>query len=146
MSRADTKRTDTKRAASAAQTRASILNLARKMFVEHGYEGVTMRDLVKHSGYSTGAIFSHWSGKDDLFTEAMGRAPISDAQGAEFAWALERIASDHLPEEDGRGHIWRRDCDACNRREIALEALGALRGKRARMNPNAPADVTERGR
>lgn len=76
------------RDAQATATRADLLFQARKLFVAHGYETVTTRQIAQAAGKSTGAVFAHWSGKDELFAEAMGRPPITDARGWQMMLAL----------------------------------------------------------
>lgn len=83
---------DSYRAKQAAKTRAAILAVAGPMFRNYGYEHVTVRQIAKAAGCSTGAVFTHWTdGKDALFTEAMGRAPVTDAVGARALAALREL-------------------------------------------------------
>ncbi|MBN2225417.1 MAG: TetR/AcrR family transcriptional regulator [Deltaproteobacteria bacterium] len=44
-----------------------ILDAARKLFVEKGYLGATMRDIALEAELSTGAIYVYFSGKDDIY-------------------------------------------------------------------------------
>lgn len=50
-----------------SRRRADILEGARRCFAEHGYEGATVRRLEKATGKSRGAIFHHFSDKENLF-------------------------------------------------------------------------------
>lgn len=63
----------TKRAAAAAATGARVVEKARAAFEKHGYDAVTLRDVAKAAGVSTGAIFAHFHDKAELFEVAMGR-------------------------------------------------------------------------
>lgn len=65
----------TKRDSAAAATRAKVTKAARECFTERGFEAVTVRDVAMRAGTSTGAIFSHFQGKEALFEGAMGRKP-----------------------------------------------------------------------
>ncbi|RKX04577.1 TetR/AcrR family transcriptional regulator [Corynebacterium diphtheriae] len=47
--------------------RQEILEGARRCFAEHGYEGATVRRLEETVGKSRGAIFHHFSDKENLF-------------------------------------------------------------------------------
>ncbi|MCS4535111.1 TetR/AcrR family transcriptional regulator [Corynebacterium sp. HS2168-gen11] len=49
------------------QRRQEILDGARKCFAEYGYEGATVRRLEEFTGKSRGAIFHHFSDKENLF-------------------------------------------------------------------------------
>jgi AcrR family transcriptional regulator len=61
----------TRRALAKQQTRAKVLQAARKLFSEEGYEGATIRDIAAAAGMSTGAVFANFSDKSDLFREIM---------------------------------------------------------------------------
>ncbi|MTI48742.1 MAG: TetR/AcrR family transcriptional regulator [Firmicutes bacterium] len=49
------------------QRKEHILNHALKVFVEKGYEGSSMDDIVKSSGVSKGGIYNYYNSKDDIF-------------------------------------------------------------------------------
>lgn len=48
-------------------TREMILDAARDLFVEKGYQQVSMRHIAKKLGYSHGAIYYHFKNKAELF-------------------------------------------------------------------------------
>jgi AcrR family transcriptional regulator len=52
-----------------AATRQMILDSARDLLVDEGYEGVTMRRLAERIEYSPTAIYQHFADKDALLTE-----------------------------------------------------------------------------
>lgn len=62
----------TRRAQRAAATRAEILEVARGLFADRGYSDVNIREIAAKSGYSTGAIFGSFPGKEALWHAAMG--------------------------------------------------------------------------
>ncbi len=47
--------------------RARIVDAAVHVFAEKGYHAATMQDVVRRSGLSVGAIYTYFSGKDELF-------------------------------------------------------------------------------
>jgi AcrR family transcriptional regulator len=47
--------------------RARILESALRVFAEKGYHGATIADVVRASGLSVGAIYTWYSGKEELF-------------------------------------------------------------------------------
>lgn len=51
------------------QTRRSILDAARAVFVEVGYDDANIADIVVRSGLSVGSVYHHFNGKADLFLE-----------------------------------------------------------------------------
>ncbi|MDB5189540.1 MAG: TetR family transcriptional regulator, partial [Parcubacteria group bacterium] len=52
---------------SKARTREKVLEAARCLFGEHGYQGATIRDIAARSTMSTGAVFANFNDKADLF-------------------------------------------------------------------------------
>lgn len=57
----------TRRAMAKQQTREKVLQAAREMFIERGYEGATIRDIARAAGMSTGAVFASFTDKPELF-------------------------------------------------------------------------------
>ncbi len=59
------------RAAGKARSRKSLLEAAKRLFMERGYEGATVREIAAAAGLSTGAVFASFSDKSDLFNEVL---------------------------------------------------------------------------
>lgn len=57
----------TRRAMAKQQTREKVLQAARELFIERGYEGATIRDIARAAGMSTGAVFASFADKNELF-------------------------------------------------------------------------------
>jgi AcrR family transcriptional regulator len=53
-------------------TRRKILDVARRNFALHGFEGASVEGIVKESGLSKGALYWHFPGKLELYREIMG--------------------------------------------------------------------------
>ena len=49
------------------ETRAELIDSAKRAFVRDGFHGASLERIAREAGYSTGAIYWHFSGKDDLF-------------------------------------------------------------------------------
>lgn len=49
-------------------TREMIMNAARDLFTEKGYQQVSMRQIAKELGYSHGSIYYHFQNKAELFS------------------------------------------------------------------------------
>lgn len=47
--------------------RQDLLERSFDCFAEHGYAAVTMRDLAKHLGVSTGTLYHYFRSKEELF-------------------------------------------------------------------------------
>ncbi|WP_101926351.1 MULTISPECIES: TetR/AcrR family transcriptional regulator [Luteimonas] len=50
--------------------RAAILEAAERMFLQQGYEGVSMDQIAAEAGVSKLTVYSHFGDKDTLFTAA----------------------------------------------------------------------------
>jgi AcrR family transcriptional regulator len=50
-----------------ATTRRAFLDVAREMFSEKGYAGVTIEEIVVHTGMTKGALYHHFEDKRSLF-------------------------------------------------------------------------------
>src|SRR5216684_1951180 len=59
----------TRRERERAATRQKILDAARRMLVQHGYEGTTMRAIAAKIGYTPTAIYHYFKDKDALVAE-----------------------------------------------------------------------------
>ncbi|HVY77615.1 MAG TPA: TetR family transcriptional regulator [Solirubrobacterales bacterium] len=55
------------RAEKQARTRAELLETAAAVFAQRGYAGATVEEIAERAGYSHGAVYSNFAGKDDLF-------------------------------------------------------------------------------
>jgi AcrR family transcriptional regulator len=55
------------------RTREAILEAAHRLFSERGYRGASIDDIAETAGYSKGAVYSNWAGKDALFLELLER-------------------------------------------------------------------------
>ena len=57
--------------ATKAARRAQIIEAAVSCFLEKGYTNTSMSDIIKASGLSSGSIYSHFSGKEDILISAI---------------------------------------------------------------------------
>src|SRR5579859_7078045 len=58
---------------SKAHTRERLLAAARTVFASSGFHGASVEEIASCAGYSTGALYSNFDGKEDLFLELMER-------------------------------------------------------------------------
>lgn len=75
-----------KRAVTAAQTRARILDAAQELFVTHGYSRTTLQQISQHAGVSVGSVYQAGS-KAALMMAVLERAFTGDEK---FVSLLER--------------------------------------------------------
>jgi AcrR family transcriptional regulator len=71
------------RAAGKARTRQRLIESARRLFMERGYEGATVRDIAAAASLSTGAVFASFADKTELFNAVLE----SDSQAQIVAMA-----------------------------------------------------------
>src|SRR6476660_725923 len=78
------------------RTRAALLEAARGLIREKGYERTTLEEVAARAGMTTGAIYGNFKNRDELFV-ALGQAywpPIRPkiAPGASFRGAMQALA------------------------------------------------------
>ncbi len=56
-----------------ASTREKLLDVAGKLFAEHGYDGTSVRDIIGAANVNLGAITYHFGNKQTLFAESLGQ-------------------------------------------------------------------------
>ncbi|WP_033219550.1 TetR/AcrR family transcriptional regulator [Kitasatospora phosalacinea] len=49
------------------QTRTAIADTALPLFLEHGFDRVTVAEVARHAGVSTNTVFNYFPTKEDLF-------------------------------------------------------------------------------
>lgn len=69
------------------ETVRKILEIARKLFWEKGYEQTSMQDIVRELGMSKGAIYHHFKSKEEILCR------ISDDYYNDMGWCDERVES-----------------------------------------------------
>ena len=62
------------------QTRSQLIEAAQRVFLRRGFHGASLDEIAEEAGYTTGAVYSNFKGKDDLFlavldAEARRRLP-----------------------------------------------------------------------
>ena len=88
------------------RTRASLLEAARALIREKGYERTTLEEVASRAGMTTGAIYGNFKNRDELFI-ALGQtywAPVKPQikPGARFAQAMRALAKARLAAVDER--------------------------------------------
>jgi len=58
---------------SKAYTRERLLDAARRVFASNGFHGASVEEIASAAGFSTGALYSNFDGKEDLFLALMER-------------------------------------------------------------------------
>lgn len=55
------------RAEKQAQTRTQLIQAAASVFARRGFQAATVEEIAEEAGYSHGAVYSNFSGKEELF-------------------------------------------------------------------------------
>src|SRR6185503_8496613 len=76
------------------RTRADLVATARTVFIERGFHGASLDEIAERAGYSKGAVYSNFTGKDDLFLAML------DAQFEQRARVLADVIFDEESLED----------------------------------------------
>jgi AcrR family transcriptional regulator len=86
------------------QTRAQIAETARRLFVERGFDAVTIADVAREADVSAGTVFNYFATKEDLFYSGMELfeerlidAVRERAPGESVLTAFHRVVLDGIP-------------------------------------------------
>ncbi|MFZ5671167.1 MAG: TetR/AcrR family transcriptional regulator [Pseudomonadota bacterium] len=132
----------TRRALAKQQTREKVLQAARDLFVERGYDGATIRDIARAAGMSTGAVFASFADKTELFDAILSEdfanlvEPMQDAAEAAptvrealtgmFGAAYRAHASQLPLIQAAQAASWTRSPEAERRRRESLRPIRSL--------------------
>lgn len=150
------------------ETRRELIESAARTFARRGFHGASLDEIAREAGYSTGAIYWHFKGKDDLFLAVF--EAYATSRVAEIT-AIREQANGDLPqrqrafadnwmrrlEEDPEmvvlvlefaAHAWRNpelQADLAKRAALVRDALATFLDEDARAYgvalPLPPADV-----
>jgi TetR/AcrR family transcriptional repressor of nem operon len=60
--------------AQAAENRQNVIDAASRLFRQHGFDGIGLKDLMEAAGMTQGAFYKQFASKEDLIAEASARA------------------------------------------------------------------------
>jgi len=80
------------------KSRAHILDTARRLFAEHGFEGTSLRQVAREAGVDPAMIHHFFKGKDELFAQSV-------ALPADPAHVLEGVDR-HDPGQRAEAIVW----------------------------------------
>jgi TetR/AcrR family transcriptional repressor of nem operon len=58
----------------AEENRQTVIDVASRLFREHGFDGIGLKDLMKGAGLTQGGFYKQFASKDDLAAQASRRA------------------------------------------------------------------------
>ena len=82
------------------QTRTRLLEAAREVFSQHGFQSATVREICRRADANVAAVSYHFGSKDGLLAEALNFAPLKAMQLAN----IQTVASPEM-----RLHLFIRD-------------------------------------
>jgi len=88
---------------SKAATRTKLLDAARQVFAARGFHGASVEEIAAVAGYSTGALYSNFGGKEDLFLVLMDREVAAHARELSDAVGHRGTAAERA---EGGAHFW----------------------------------------
>jgi TetR/AcrR family transcriptional repressor of nem operon len=77
----------------AAENRQSVINVASRLFREHGFDGIGLKDLMEGAGLTQGAFYKQFASKQDLAAQASRRA----LESASRRWSAAAAANPKNP-------------------------------------------------
>ncbi|MDX8481562.1 TetR/AcrR family transcriptional regulator [Mesorhizobium sp. VK24D] len=77
----------------AEQNRQTVIDVASRLFREHGFDGIGLKDLMKGAGLTQGAFYKQFASKEDLAAQASKRA----MESAAHRWAAATAAEPNDP-------------------------------------------------
>lgn len=85
------------------RTRIKLVDAAAAVFRREGYQGARLRQISAEAGVSTGALFNHFEGKDDIYKATLGEIPTDPVAflrrfGGELPAPLARLAAEIVEE------------------------------------------------
>src|SRR5205085_4713642 len=66
--------------AQAEQNRQKVIDVASRLFREHGFDGIGLKDLMESAGLTHGAFYKQFASKEDLAAQAAKRALESSSR------------------------------------------------------------------
>ncbi|WP_244434185.1 TetR/AcrR family transcriptional regulator [Azospirillum sp. B506] len=77
----------------AEENRQTVINVASRLFREHGFDGIGLKDLMEAAGLTQGAFYKQFASKEDLAVQASTRA----LESASSRWTAAMTANPEDP-------------------------------------------------
>ena len=106
-------------------TRAHVIEVATRLFAEHGYDGTSIDAVLADSGVSRGSLYHHFAGKEALFWAVL--EDVGDLAGQQGEEAM-RDAPDPVAALRAGGLVWIRQASDPVVRQIMLIDAPAVLG------------------
>jgi TetR/AcrR family transcriptional repressor of nem operon len=87
------------------QTRARIVECARRMFNRHGFEAVSIDQIMASAGLTRGGFYHHFANKEALYSEAIAGYARCNPGGLNFAASARQIVLQMVNAYLSRQHL-----------------------------------------
>ncbi|MBN9083000.1 MAG: TetR family transcriptional regulator [Rhizobiales bacterium 62-17] len=77
----------------AEENRQKVIDVASRLFREHGFDGIGLKDLMENAGLTQGAFYKQFASKEDLAAQASRRA----LESASHRWSAAAKADPNDP-------------------------------------------------
>src|SRR5882724_7913374 len=77
----------------AEKNRQTVIDAASRLFREHGFDGIGLKDVMEGAGLTQGAFYKQFASKDDLAAQASKRA----VESASRRWSVAAEANPKDP-------------------------------------------------
>src|SRR6185369_12410781 len=77
----------------AEKNRQTVIDVASRLFRQHGFDGIGLKDLMAGAGPTQGAFYKQFASKEDLAAQASKRA----LEGAAGRWSAAAAANPKDP-------------------------------------------------
>ena len=114
------------------KTRERILDSALYLFTRHGYESITIDQLMEHAGLTRGAFYAHFANKSEVYAEAILSAlrrrpdlmPVDGLDEQDWLRQLffNYLSHDHVSQKSGACPLAFLATDVANRDPAARDA------------------------
>jgi AcrR family transcriptional regulator len=88
------------------ETRAELIAAAAHVFARRGFHGASLDEIAREAGYTTGAIYWHFTNKDDLFLAVYERYTTTRVR--EWEEVKRRVDAGELPATRAWADQWMR--------------------------------------
>lgn len=80
----------------AGENRRRVVEAASRLFREHGFDGVSVADIMKAAGFTHGGFYNHFASKEALAAAALDHAFAEMAEQRARAADFEAMTADYL--------------------------------------------------
>ena len=87
------------------RTRSRIVECARRMFNRHGFEAVSIDQIMANAGLTRGGFYHHFSNKEELYSEAIAGYAGCNATAMDFGAPAGRLVLQMVNAYLSRQHL-----------------------------------------